>query len=261
VGPVVQTATSRLVVLSPSGLPQGQFPLDREQVRVGRDPAADLPLKGTAVSWHHALLTRSGGRWFVRDLGSTNGTLVDGARISQPTEVGPGAHIAVGEFGLRFEGPSPAGAAHPPTQAFRPVPAGAGIGLRDQYGQQINNVEGNQYIQQQRESFFREVARTRTKARWFVWLGLCLVVGGLAAVLATILPFLSSVFGSVANQTEPDPANVDIFGRSLGGVPLFVVGYVSGLVGMLLVVVGIVLHVVATSRRRRVEERFPLPYR
>ena len=258
---MVRTATSRLVVLSPSGVPQGQFPLDRDRVRVGRDPAADLSLNGTGVSWHHAVLTRSGGSWFVRDLGSTNGTLVDGARISQPTEVGPGARIAVGEFGLRFEGPSPAGAAHPPTQTFPAVPAGAGIGLRDQYGQQINNVEGNQYIQQQRESFFREVARTRTKARWFVWLGLVLVVGGLAAVLGTVLPFLSTIFGSVANQTEPDPANVDIFERNVAGVPLFVVGYVSVLIGLLLVVVGIVLHVVATSRRRRVDERFPLPYR
>jgi hypothetical protein len=269
VGPVVQTATSRLVVLSSAGVPQGQFALDRDRVRIGRDPGADLSLNGTGVSWHHAVLTRSGGRWFVRDLGSTNGTLVDGVRIAQPTEVGAGAHIAVGDMGLRFEGPPQAGPAHPPTQVFAAVPAGGGgIGVHDQYGQQINNVEGLAYIQhvqnvqhvqQQRESFAREVAGTKTRARWFVWLGLAITVLGVVTTTATGLASVREIFGAVSSDTEPDPGGFDPFGRTVGGVPLLEIGYALTFLGVLMLVIGIVLHIVATARRRQVDQRYPMP--
>jgi hypothetical protein len=267
VGAVVQTATSRLVVLSSSGVPQGQFALDRERVRIGRDPAADLALKGTGVSWHHALLTRSGGRWFVRDLGSTNGTLVDGRRISQPTEVGPGAYLTVGDMGLRFEGPVQ-GPAHPPTQVLPAAPAGGGIGVHDQYGQQINNVEGLAYIQhvqnvqhvqQQRESFAREVARTKTKARWFVWLGLVILVLGIVTTTATGFASVREIFGAVSSESEPDPSSFDPFGRTVGGVPLLEIGYAATFLGVLMIVIGIVLHVAATARRKQVDQRYPMP--
>jgi hypothetical protein len=268
VGPVVQTTTSRLLVLSPSGTPQGQFALDRERVRIGRDPASDLPLDGSGVSWHHAVLTRSGGRWSVRDLGSTNGTVVNGARISQPTEVGPGGLLLVGGFGLRLETTAPPGPGYPPTQVLAPVPAGGGIGVHDQYGQQINNVEGLAYIQhvqnvqqvqQQRESFAREVARTRSKARWFVWLGLVILVLGIVTTTVTGLASVRGIFGAISSQSEPDPSSFDPFGTTVGGVPVLEIGYAATFLGALMIVVGIVLHVVATARRRSVDQRYPMP--
>lgn len=54
------------------------------RVTVGRDPAADLqfdPEEDRAVSARHAALVYEGGRWLVRDLGSRNGTFVDGERV------------------------------------------------------------------------------------------------------------------------------------------------------------------------------------
>jgi uncharacterized membrane protein len=263
---VVRTETSALVVLSASGVPQGRFPLDRDRVRIGRDPAADLALQAAGVSWNHAALTRSGDHWFVRDLGSTNGTWVGDVRISGPTEVGPGARITVGELTLVVEGH--AGPGHPPTEVLPSVPAGGGIGVRDQHGQQINNVEGLAYIQhvqnvqhvqQQRESFFREVARTRTKARWFVWLGLVILVLGIVTTTATGLSSVREIFGAVASQSEPDPSSFNPFGRTVGGFPLLEIGYAAAFLGMLMIVIGIVLHVVATARRRSVDQRYPMP--
>jgi Inner membrane component of T3SS, cytoplasmic domain len=265
---VVQTVTSRVVVLSESGVPQGQLVLDHDRVRIGRDPAADLVLPDSGVSWQHALLSRSAGRWSVRDLGSTNGTRVDGVPVNGATPIGPGSRIGVGGLTLLFEGPPSAG--HPRTQALPlvPVPRAAGIGVRDQQGQQINNVEGLAYIQhvqnvqhvqQQRESFAREVARTRSKARWFVWLGLVILVLGIVTTTVTGLASVRGIFDAISNQSEPDPSSFDPFGTTVGGVPVLEIGYAATFLGALMIVVGIVLHVVATARRRSVDQRYPMP--
>lgn len=259
---MVPIVTSRVVVLSETGVPQGRLALDRDRVRIGRDPAADLVLADAGVSWHHALLSRSAGQWSVRDIGSTNGTRVDGVPISGPTAVGPGSRIGVGRLVLLLEGPDQA--AHPATQALPqvPAPAGAGFGVRDQHGRDIYNVEGAayiQHIQQQRESFFREVARTRTKARWFVWLGLVVLVLGIVTTTATGLSSVREIFGAVASESEPDPSSFNPFGRTVGGFPLLEIGYAATLLGVLMIVIGIVLHVVATARRRSVDQRYPMP--
>lgn len=50
---------------------------------LGRDQQADIFLPVQAVSRRHAELQRTRGRWVVRDLGSTNGTLVDGKRVDE----------------------------------------------------------------------------------------------------------------------------------------------------------------------------------
>jgi hypothetical protein len=251
---VVETVASRLVVLAPDGTQAGSLVLVKDRLLIGRDPQADVHLDDPGVSWHHAELARVADRWFLRDLGSTNGTTVGGTRIDRSTEVGGGALIGVGRQRLRLDGPS--GGAHPPTHAFPATAPAGGIWVPSQSAHEIINHEGDniQYFQA-RESFLREVAATRTRARWFVWLGLFLVVGGLAAVLSQLLPFLSAVSGSVSTQTQPDSADLDLFG------PVTLLGYVAALAGAVLVVVGIVLHVTATARRRQVEQRFPVPHR
>ena len=51
----------------------------------------------------------------------------------------------------------------------------------EQYGQVINNVgrdQNNSYLIQQRENFLREVAATKTKARWLIWTGFVSFVVG-----------------------------------------------------------------------------------
>ncbi|WP_018330218.1 FHA domain-containing protein [Actinomycetospora chiangmaiensis] len=72
-------------------------------VELGRDPAAEVVVEHPGVSWRHLRLApdRSGG-WTATDLGSTNGTRVDGRRIEGPTPLPPGAEIGLGTDGPRL---------------------------------------------------------------------------------------------------------------------------------------------------------------
>ena len=79
---------------------------DANEVRIGRRPDLELPLPYPALSGLHARLVRLDGRWQLEDLGSTNGTRVDGERLAprQPRPISPGAQIALGRITLIFDG-------------------------------------------------------------------------------------------------------------------------------------------------------------
>ena len=80
------------------GPEEGQsFPLATDSVTIGRDPMADIVLSDPEVSRQHARLTRDEEGFEIQDLGSTNGTFVDGKRLSgEPVRVSPGAVITMG---------------------------------------------------------------------------------------------------------------------------------------------------------------------
>ena len=65
-------------------------------VRIGRGPGATLRLSDLTVSRFHAELRYVDAGWMVRDLGSMNGTEVNGLRITTPVRVRPGDHIRFG---------------------------------------------------------------------------------------------------------------------------------------------------------------------
>lgn len=72
-------------------------------VNIGRATYNDLVLGDESVSSQHAKLTRREGIWVLTDLGSTNGTLVDGERIQEDTPLAPGAFVRFGDVQLVFE--------------------------------------------------------------------------------------------------------------------------------------------------------------
>ncbi len=79
---------------------------------LGRDPACDVVVDHPSVSWRHLVLEPDpSGVWTVTDLGSTNGTTVDGSPVTRPTRLAPGAAIALGSDGprLRLQVPEPRG--------------------------------------------------------------------------------------------------------------------------------------------------------
>ena len=63
---------------------------------VGRAPNCDCVVPEDCVSRRHAQLWRDGERWYVRDLGSRNGTRVNGVRVIEATEVRPGDRLDLG---------------------------------------------------------------------------------------------------------------------------------------------------------------------
>ena len=78
--------------------------LDSEPLTVGREAENDLPLvRDEFSSGLHARITpRRDGVW-VEDTGSTNGTYVNGVRLTAPRKLSPGDVVRIGETDLRFE--------------------------------------------------------------------------------------------------------------------------------------------------------------
>ena len=73
-----------------------------QQAIVGRDLDCDIVLTSRSVSRRHALVEKTSNGWVVRDLGSANGTSVDGARIRE-APLAPGAAVRFGEVDATFE--------------------------------------------------------------------------------------------------------------------------------------------------------------
>ena len=73
-------------------------------LRIGRDPANGLRLSHETVSRIHAELSHQGGMWVLRDLGSTNGTSVNGRRVIGAAVVHDGDQVSFGHMEFRLTG-------------------------------------------------------------------------------------------------------------------------------------------------------------
>jgi FhaA, N-terminal domain/FHA domain len=73
-------------------------------LRIGRAPDNDLVLHDGRVSRHHGQLTARGGTWVYRDLGSTNGSFLNGVRVTE-IALGPGDVLRLGDSVLTVEAP------------------------------------------------------------------------------------------------------------------------------------------------------------
>ncbi len=95
--------TLRLLVLDPgnSGIGPGTTLEVRDGSAIGRGPDAGLSLPDATVSIQHARVEWAGGRWTVRDLGSTNGTRVNEAAVHAATALTPGDVLGLGEVRLK----------------------------------------------------------------------------------------------------------------------------------------------------------------
>ncbi|MFE9456647.1 FHA domain-containing protein [Streptomyces californicus] len=95
---------------------------------IGRDPANGLRLNHETVSRLHAELHALNGRWLLRDLGSTNGTCVNGQRLVGAIPVRDGDQVSFGHMSFRLTAPAHRALELPPPPAPRPS-AGAPPGL------------------------------------------------------------------------------------------------------------------------------------
>lgn len=79
-----------------------KHPLDKARTILGRGAEADITLNDTGASRQHAEVQWDGRRGRVRDLGSTNGTLVDGVKVSDQV-LEPGSVIQIGRTRIVFQ--------------------------------------------------------------------------------------------------------------------------------------------------------------
>ncbi len=86
-----------------SGLKRGlRLPLQDENL-IGRSGNCAVALPDDTVSSRHAMLRRQDGRWWVEDLGSTNGTRVNGRPVNSRAVVVIGDHIEFGGVRVQLE--------------------------------------------------------------------------------------------------------------------------------------------------------------
>ncbi len=79
------------------------FPLANNRLVVGRSAEADITLGHDTISRRHALIWRTDGILWVRDLGSSNGTTVDGSPASTATRLRQGSLLALGGVSARLD--------------------------------------------------------------------------------------------------------------------------------------------------------------
>ncbi len=89
-------------VLASAALARGYVVLGREPVVIGRGKECDLPLFSDTVSRRHAKVWREGVRYVVQDLGSANGTFVNGNDAARPVGLEHDDVITVGTIQLKF---------------------------------------------------------------------------------------------------------------------------------------------------------------
>lgn len=109
-----------------SGLQKGQRMPLAERLTIGRSAENDLNLADKQISRKHAVIERLGQGYQLRDLGSANGTFINGSQISQPVRLQPGDLLTIGETQILLSGPAGFAAVALP-EAPRPVQAAAAV--------------------------------------------------------------------------------------------------------------------------------------
>jgi len=77
------------------------FDLDSASVKIGRSPPADIVIAHKSVSREHCMIGMANDELFVSDLNSTNGTFIDGERVSRTTILPVGSELRLGQVTLR----------------------------------------------------------------------------------------------------------------------------------------------------------------
>ncbi|MCW4385828.1 FHA domain-containing protein [Salinibacterium sp. SYSU T00001] len=101
--PGAAAGTARRVVITSGAKAGVELDLDDQPLTIGRSSDSGLVIRDDYTSTHHARLMLWGDEWVIQDLDSTNGTFLDGKRVTAPTPVPLGATVKIGttSFELR----------------------------------------------------------------------------------------------------------------------------------------------------------------
>ena len=232
-GPLLEVTTPHLSHI--------RIPLTATTTTVGREVDPASTLNDPTVSRRHAAIRMRDGRMTLHDLGSRNGTYVNGTRIDGDAELHVGDVVSFGNVDARVVAPGGA-------------PQAASFQADQQNAHQINMAGRDQinYIRAERESFLADISATRTKARWLITFGFLCIGAGFCLFGYGVIAFIQAIPDVDINtppSEAPSPLGPDVF----GGIPLGAIGFALAALGSFTLIAGIVLHVSATARLRRMQ--------
>src|SRR5213083_1101142 len=109
------------IVVNEKGGEQKRLEFDKPEVTIGRVQGNDIILPKGNVSKRHSRIVLRDGKFIIVDLKSTNGTFVNGKRISSPMVLKDADKIYIGDFTLQLEGPKAGPVVEPPIVPPKPA--------------------------------------------------------------------------------------------------------------------------------------------
>ena len=85
------------LVMTAGPTPEKKFTLSKQEIIIGRDANADVVINIAEVSRRHSRMRLEPSGYVIEDLGSTNGTFVNGQRLTGPHMLRPGERVQLGE--------------------------------------------------------------------------------------------------------------------------------------------------------------------
>lgn len=95
-GEIASSSNATRLVITSGAKSGAEFPLGRDEITIGRSSDSAIIIRDDYTSTHHARLMLWNDRWMIQDLDSTNGTFLDGSRVTVPTPIPLGATVKVG---------------------------------------------------------------------------------------------------------------------------------------------------------------------
>jgi len=230
------------VVYSPGGMFLEQarpasprhWQLEGDRMAIGRDPSSAVYVDDTSVSRHHADLIRHGLSWSIVDARSTNGTVVNGARVNEAV-LQPQDRIRLGQIELVVR-QSRLGPQDRQANAIR-------YDVGWQQGN-ISNIAGDQ-ANYYHESNLRYIASRRGRARMLIVWGVVLFLAGNGLGIFDVLRFDNTIFNSFGSQSFNPPQLPAFF------IPLIGVAAFMNLLGIALFIFGLIARSGAKREARR----------
>jgi hypothetical protein len=95
-GELASTENATRLVITSGTKAGAEFPLGHDEITIGRSSDSAIIIRDDYTSTHHARIMLWNGRWMIQDLDSTNGTFLNGSRVTVPTPIPLGATVKVG---------------------------------------------------------------------------------------------------------------------------------------------------------------------
>ncbi|MCD5345389.1 FHA domain-containing protein [Agromyces sp. H3Y2-19a] len=95
-GELASSDNARRLIITNGAKSGTEFPLGTDEITIGRSSDSAIIIRDDYTSTHHARLMLWNGRWMIQDLDSTNGTFLNGSRVTVPTPIPLGATVKVG---------------------------------------------------------------------------------------------------------------------------------------------------------------------